>query len=566
MQGKRTSGDGKVERDAQGVPVAFRLFHVGDNPLTQGGEFYTLTLSESNIRTIARNYARKGVEIPVDAKHLMVAIAQAMGTEEADLAKSSPLLFRELANGMSGIELRETADGPEIWARISKWSDAAVAAFSGKVGIMAYYSPTLRPARFNPETNRLEIVDESALRVSSITLTNEPALNGLPALAASESGKTGGNDFAFAVLALSANPAVLEATHTKETGIMKKMLLALAELIGFKDVVALSDDKADHTPLVEQAINTIKAHRAEVGQFVAGLADALGVKPDATLSLIQGKVLSLAEAAKANGTTVAALTERLSTLEGAEKARFIAALQEQGKLTPAMLDWAKSQTVLALTEWSKAAPVIVPKQIVPLDDLNKGGEALTMTDTEIRVARSCGLDPADVAKSSGKKMPATAGFIRLQVLSAVVAIFAILLGLARAANLTMARNTPDRSGASIMVGVQSGVVIYAGAMTAICTTNGLAEPATNKAKQMVIGRAQSSVDTTGAGLSTTKTITIDRGILRWENGGTNTDANIGSTAYVLDDNTVTGAIGQTNKAGTIIDVDADGVWVDHNVK
>jgi hypothetical protein len=61
----------------------------------------------------------------------------------------------------------------------------------------------------------------------------------------------------------------------------------------------------------------------------------------------------------------------------------------------------------------------------------------------------------------------------------------------------------------------------------------------------------------------TRTIRVKTGVFRWVNGGSFTDANIGDLAYISDDQTVTTGASASSDiiAGTIVDVDSDGVWV-----
>jgi hypothetical protein len=140
---------------------------------------------------------------------------------------------------------------------------------------------------------------------------------------------------------------------------------------------------------------------------------------------------------------------------------------------------------------------------------------------------------------------------------------ALSMHLAFGTALTADRSTVERDGRLVSLTVDSNVVIYAGAM--VCE-NGSAEavPAADASGYACIGKAVAGADNTGANYSATKTVEVARGIFRWANGGSFTDANIGDLAYVADDQTVTTAGSATYDivAGVIIDVDASGVWVD----
>lgn len=129
------------------------------------------------------------------------------------------------------------------------------------------------------------------------------------------------------------------------------------------------------------------------------------------------------------------------------------------------------------------------------------------------------------------------------------------------AQLTEARDTPQRDGAAVGIGVASNTTIYAGAMVAI-NAAGYAVAASDATGIKVVGRAEETVANTGT--NGAETIDVRRGVFRWVNGDTFTRADVGNLAYVEDDATVQKAASATYDivAGLIIEVDSDGVWVD----
>jgi hypothetical protein len=149
----------------------------------------------------------------------------------------------------------------------------------------------------------------------------------------------------------------------------------------------------------------------------------------------------------------------------------------------------------------------------------------------------------------------------MMIVMAVVSF--VLAPVASATALSANRDTPYRTGEYVTMIVASGSVIYAGAM--VCE-NGSAKAvaAADASGYAVIGCAQEKVDNTTAYYSATKTVKVRRGVFRWGNGGSFTDANVGDFAYVSDDATVTaaGSVTYDIVAGVIIDTDSDGVWVD----
>lgn len=543
----------EVQHDAAGVPVAFGLLRVGANPLIKDGVSYVLTLSADDLATIARNYATKGNKIPVDAKHILATVGSMVGTDEDKLAKDNPALFSELMNGMLALEQR---DG-RIWAVVEKWSDAVRNIFAGGRSFIPYFSPVLRPIRVNAETGTLEITDRSKLRITSVTLTADPALNHLPSLAACEAAD--GSDYAFAVLKQT-EPA---GTKTKEGVRMKEMLKRLGVLLGLKnDSLEMSDAEVPTKgePIVAAAHTEIEGLRGKIASFVAGVATTLKLSATSTLDDVLAAVKLLAS--KADGTQLA-LTELNNSVAGLiadKKSNMIKGLLAAGKLTHAMIPWAEKQDVLALTEWSKAAPVLVPGGIVPQHEQQGGGTALVMTETEINVAKACGLNPADVAKQAGKKLPGA--------VAALLCLFAFVFAMLFSGTNTLAAaatanvDAPDRPGMAIAV-LASSNHIYAGTIGAV-DANGKAAPAADTAGLKVIGRVAAEVDNTGSNYGTNTNVKIERGTFRWSNGGSFTAADIGTYAYVLDDKTVITAAQATNDitAGLIVSVDSSGVWLD----
>jgi len=126
------------------------------------------------------------------------------------------------------------------------------------------------------------------------------------------------------------------------------------------------------------------------------------------------------------------------------------------------------------------------------------------------------------------------------------------------------RITPRRSGEDMVDPVAAGAVIHAGALVVLDAT-GYAAPGSTVLNLVARGVAQAAVDNSG-GADGDKTVAVRRGIHHFANDGVDTvdRTHIGGTAYIVDDQTVasTDGTGTRSAAGTIIDVDADGVWVD----
>ncbi|KMO32487.1 hypothetical protein [Methylobacterium aquaticum] len=124
--------------------------------------------------------------------------------------------------------------------------------------------------------------------------------------------------------------------------------------------------------------------------------------------------------------------------------------------------------------------------------------------------------------------------------------------------------TVQRPGSTREPPVKGGVVIWQGGMVAIDAT-GLAVPAAAVAAHRVIGITKARADNR-SGADGDIRVRAEPGIYRFANSAA-ADAialtDIGQPAYVVDDQTVAKTSNSNARpvAGTIFDVDAQGVWV-----
>ncbi len=126
------------------------------------------------------------------------------------------------------------------------------------------------------------------------------------------------------------------------------------------------------------------------------------------------------------------------------------------------------------------------------------------------------------------------------------------------------RNTPRREGDLLALPVAAGVKIYAGALVAV-NAAGYAVPGSTAANLKAAGRAEGQVDNTG-GVDGAQTVTVRRGVFKWANAGADPvgQAHVLSDCYIVDDQTVaaTDGAGTRSKAGKVLGVDVNGVWVE----
>jgi hypothetical protein len=130
--------------------------------------------------------------------------------------------------------------------------------------------------------------------------------------------------------------------------------------------------------------------------------------------------------------------------------------------------------------------------------------------------------------------------------------------------LSAERGTPSRDGKTYSRGVAAGVKIFQGGLTCLSAT-GYATPGAVATTLVADGMALATVDNSD-GAAGAVTIEIEKGVFRFKNSAAAdaiTRAEIGDDCYIVDDETVAKTDGGTtrSKAGEIVDVGAQGVWV-----
>lgn len=127
---------------------------------------------------------------------------------------------------------------------------------------------------------------------------------------------------------------------------------------------------------------------------------------------------------------------------------------------------------------------------------------------------------------------------------------------------TEGRNTKRRNSDQVNHLVNTGATIYAGTLVTLLTATGLAVSGGTASAGIAVGVAEDTV--TGDGVAT---ITVRRGTFQFGNSAAAdliAKSDIGATCFIADNQTVakTDATATRKAAGKIIDVDANGVWVE----
>lgn len=148
-------GDDGVERGPDGSPVAFRIWHAGENVTDHG----THTLSMKSIEKLLAQQAARGNLYSIDVDHM-------------SLNKESPPESRK-AVGWFEIAARESIDGPELWAVNVAWTEAVRGGLTQDPPEWRYFSPA-----YDVTKKGGEIVS-----LANLALTNNPATWSVTSLA-----------------------------------------------------------------------------------------------------------------------------------------------------------------------------------------------------------------------------------------------------------------------------------------------------------------------------------------------------------------------------------------------
>ena len=128
--------------------------------------------------------------------------------------------------------------------------------------------------------------------------------------------------------------------------------------------------------------------------------------------------------------------------------------------------------------------------------------------------------------------------------------------------LTADRRTPIRNGDQYEYPVAAATEIFAGSLV-VLDSSGNAEPATDAASKIAVGRCDEYVDNS-LGAAAAKVVKVRAGEFLWANSATNTltKANIGDTVYIVDDQTVDSLATTSSAAGIMTQIESSGdVWV-----
>lgn len=352
MENQKKIEESQVERDAEGVPSAWRLFAVGDNRVTSSTEDGMLKLTSDDVNTIVKRYEQKGLSIPIDGEHYIEHLAKAMNLDGDELAKAAPYKDGEGTLGFGRLENRD--DG--LWITVEKWNDAAKALIKG--GQFRYFSPWIKG-----------LDGESPLRVTSVALTNTPKLDGISEI--------GCSDFSF---------SPTSKTHQQP----KEATMEPGKDPAKKEAGCADGDPAALTPeeikALQDEVTALKAKIAEIEKKDEEDAAELGLS-ETDPAKRRTAVKSFLAKSKDN-------EKRIAELELSERERKLDAVVArgvaEGKLTVAEIPHLRKLGEIGLADYLKTA---VGK--VPLDRLGKVAPVkvaeLSLSDDERIMAQRMGI-------------------------------------------------------------------------------------------------------------------------------------------------------------------------------
>lgn len=133
------------------------------------------------------------------------------------------------------------------------------------------------------------------------------------------------------------------------------------------------------------------------------------------------------------------------------------------------------------------------------------------------------------------------------------------------AALAADRNTPRADGTINTYPVLNAVLIYAGAIVVQSSGSAGVNRGIAATTLKCLGRAMHRADNSGGALGAI-TVDVESGVFRFANssaGDLIAQADVGSDCFIVDDQTVAKTNGSStrSRAGRIIAVDAQGVWV-----
>lgn len=361
-----------LDADSRVVPNAFRVLRAGENPTDKG----TYVFDDEAANNVMTSWRDKGIDLAIDYEH------QSLSDPPIEAPNAASKFIPEVRNG-------------ELWATGVKWTDRAWGYLA--TGEYRYFSPAFT---FDPKTMRVT-------RLINIALTNNPATHAIEPLVAA----TAKHAHTQKLTQTQEDPMDFEKLYTE---LKAKFEAQAVELVALKAQLT-------------GATSEIVAEGAEVAGVVglrsdAGRKDRVGAVQG--LATLRANVLALTDAKsesaaigtiaawKANAGEVAKLTARVEEMESEKLTSELSAVLD-GAVKDGKIELAKKEefreTVALKPFGGKVSRSGIDAVKVCIAQLRgglpvKGAEmpasgSYAMSALQIQIAKNCGRDPNEVAKS-----------------------------------------------------------------------------------------------------------------------------------------------------------------------
>jgi len=128
---------------------------------------------------------------------------------------------------------------------------------------------------------------------------------------------------------------------------------------------------------------------------------------------------------------------------------------------------------------------------------------------------------------------------------------------------TAPRDTFMREGDLFLIPVKANTKIFQG--TLVVVDAGYAAPGRTALNLRVVGRAEETADNTG-GANGAVSVLVRPGVFKFDNDPADAigQADLWADCFITDDQTVcrTNGVNTKSRAGRVVDIEPDGVWVD----
>ena len=364
--------------------------------------------------------------------------------------------------------------------------------------------------------------DQKATAIHSVALTNTPAIDGMFALVNSldiEDISEGGNIMDLKELAKALG---LPETATEEE-IKKAVEDAVKAAEKLKEMDGKKPGEGDGKPGDGEP-------KPEGADMVANstILSMLGLKADAKTEDVAASIMALKAGAPDTQAELLALKQRMAERDADEE---VQKALKAGKITAAQSEWAKSYALKDMEGFKgfvDKAPVVVPQGKL---DLKDAPAASNSDEVDVAILKNMGVSMEDVKKYNKKE------------------------------DYEMNRAGNERTGIRMLkIPVKGGAELTEATMAAI-NSDGYAVEATASAGLLIAGCVQRYCDNRN-GADGEQPVSVKRGTFVWENDGTIKETDILKKCYIKDEKTVTITADGSSVAGTILEVDDDGVTVD----